>query len=686
MKKGFYPHLAFDGIRKNKRLYLPYILTQIGMIMMFYIVIFLRYGKSLEGTFGDKTVNVVLMFGGWVIAIFACIFLFYTNSFLIRRRKKEFGLYNILGMDKKNISILLFWESLITSAISLFCGLVLGVALSKLAELGLIKVMNRAEVSYSFYVSPTAILLTAGVFSVIFLLLFLNSVRQIMGADAVTLLRSESLGEKPPKANPLLGVIGVLLLLGAYTTAVVVEEPQTAVRVFFIAVIMVIVGTYLLMIFGSVLLCRFLQKRKNYYYQPNHFVSVSSMTYRMKRNGAGLASVCVLATMVLVMISSTACLFFGTENSISIRYPRDITLSTGFTSLDEIDDDNLKKVAADIDSLAASHNANASNIVAYRSVVTVGSISDDGRLTPDGTAVEVGIKSGAHTCFDIVPIEDYNAVMGANETLAPGEVIVYGYKMKYKYDTVTLGDGKTYKVKKTVDNYLIDGETSVNIAPSMFIFVPDLKEAVKGFAKDAVKDGLSTVNYKYFRFFDTDLDIEGERALCYDYIDMTRQLFGNKNSAYKNLLTLSVESRNVDRDDYYSSFGALFYLGIMLSVVFIFAAVLIIYYKQVSEGYEDQSRFEIMQKVGMTKKEIRKSINSQLLTVFFLPLAGAGLHMIFASVIIRRILFSFNFNFSALFFVTTAICFVAFALFYTLVYRVTSNAYYKIVSGAKERE
>lgn len=219
----------------------------------------------------------------------------------------------------------------------------LGVALSKLAELGLIKVMNRTEVSYSFYVSPTAILLTTGVFSVIFLLLFLNSVRQIMSADAVTLLRSESLGEKPPKANPLLGVIGVLLLLGAYTTAVVVEEPQTAVSVFFIAVIMVIVGTYLLMIFGSVLLCRFLQKRKNYYYQPNHFVSVSSMTYRMKRNGAGLASVCVLATMVLVMISSTACLLFSTENSISIRYPRDIALSTGFTSLDEIDDDNLKK-------------------------------------------------------------------------------------------------------------------------------------------------------------------------------------------------------------------------------------------------------------------------------------------------------------------------------------------------------
>lgn len=686
MKKFFYPRLAFDGIRKNKRLYLPYILTQIGMIMMYYIVIFLRYGESLKGTFGEGTVSIVLMLGGWVIAIFACIFLFYTNSFLIRRRKKEFGLYNILGMDKKNISILLFWESLITSAISLFCGLVLGVALSKLAELGLVKAIGGTDISYVFHVSPTAILLTVGVFAVIFLLLFINSVRQIMGASAVTLIRSENLGEKPPKANPLLGIIGAVLLIGAYITAVVITEPLSAILVFFIAVIMVIIGTYLLMIFGSVLLCRFLQKRKNYYYKPNHFISVSSMTYRMKRNGAGLASVCVLATMVLVMISSTTCLLFGTEDSVNTRYPRDIVLSTGFDTIDGLDDGNIEKVAAGVDSLAASHKANASNFASYRSVVTVGTISDGGKLIAGGTGVTIGSNSNAYICFDIVPIEDYNAVMGANETLAPDEVIVYGYRMKYKYDTVTLGDGKTYKVKKTVDNYLIDGDTSVNIAPSMFIFVPDLKEAVKGFAKDADKDGLSTVNYKYFRFFDTDLDIEGERALCNEYIDTTRQLFGNKNSAYKNLLTLSIESRNVGREDYYSSFGSLFYLGIMLSVVFIFAAVLIIYYKQVSEGYEDQSRFEIMQKVGMTKKEIRKSINSQLLTVFFLPLAGAGLHMIFASIIIRRILLAFNFNNPVLFAVTTLVCFVVFALFYTLIYRVTSNAYYKIVSGAKERE
>lgn len=682
MKKFFYPRLAFDGIRKNKRLYLPYILTQIGMIMMYYIVIFLRYGESLKGTFGEGTVSIVLMLGGWVIAIFACIFLFYTNSFLIRRRKKEFGLYNILGMDKKNISILLFWESLITSAISLFCGLVLGVALSKLAELGLVKAIGGTDISYVFHVSPTAILLTVGVFAVIFLLLFINSVRQIMGASAVTLIRSENLGEKPPKANPLLGIIGAALLIGAYITAVVITEPLSAILVFFIAVIMVIIGTYLLMIFGSVLLCRFLQKRKNYYYKPNHFISVSSMTYRMKRNGAGLASVCVLATMVLVMISSTTCLLFGTEDSVNTRYPRDIVLSTGFDTIDGLDDSNLEKVAAGVDSLAASHKANASNFASYRSVVTVGTISNGGKLVAGGTGVTIGSNSNAYICFDVVPIEDYNAVMGTNETLEPDEVIVYSYRMKYKYDTVTLGDGKTYKVKKTADSFLVDGDSAVNIASSIYIFVPDFKSAATDFAKPENHNGVRTVNYKYFRFFDTDLDTAGERALCNDYIDATKPAM----SSYGNMITFSIDSGNVGRDDYYSAFGSLFYLGVMLSVVFIFAAVLIIYYKQVSEGYEDQSRFEIMQKVGMTKKEIRKSINSQLLTVFFLPLAGAGLHMIFASIIIRRILLTFNFNNPVLFAVTTLVCFVVFALFYTLIYRVTSNAYYKIVSGAKERE
>lgn len=679
MKKFFYPRLAFDGIRKNKRLYLPYILTQIGMIMMFYIVIFLRYGKSLDGSFGSQTVNVVLMLGGIVISIFACIFLFYTNSFLIRRRKKEFGLYNILGMDKGNISRLLFWESVITSAISLAGGLVFGIALSKLAELGLVKLIRSGDVSYSFYVSPRAVALTVGIFAVIFLLLFINSVRQIRGASAVTLLKSENVGEKPPKANPLLGIIGVLLLAGAYTIALVFKDPLAAMLSFFIAVIMVVIGTYLLMIFGSVLLCRSLQKRKNYYYKANHFVSVSSMAYRMKRNGAGLASICILATMVLVMVSSTSCLFFGTEDSIKMRYPRDITVSAVFPNINNLSDENLKLFSAKVDSAAEKRGANISNRFAYRMATTVG-VVNDGVVDSKGTYVTIGAKETTATCIiSVVPIKDYNAIMGKDETLASDEALIYAYRTNYEYDTITLGSGKTYKVKRVVDDFTVDGDSAMNITSSIFIFVPDFEQAISGF-KGA--DGASNVVYKYFYGVDSGLDVEQERNVVNDVLDSVVSDAKKKGSG----CSFEVDSRSANREDYFATFGSLFYLGIMLSIVFIFAAVLIIYYKQISEGYEDQARFEIMQKVGMTKREIRKSINSQLLTVFFLPLAGAGLHMVFASVIIRNILLSFNFNNTPLFVFTTFICFVVFSLFYTLVYRITSNAYYKIVSGAKERE
>ena len=668
-------------MRKNSKLYLPYSLACIGMTAMFYILMHLAYSPALELLSSSGEVSTILRLGSFVIGVFSLLFLFYTNSFLVRRRYKEFGLYNVLGMNKGNISRVLAWESLINALISLVGGLFLGIALSKLAELGLVNIMG-GKTDLNLRVSVNALEFTTLFYCGIFLLIYLNSLIKIRRSSASELVKSENFGEKPPRANWLFGLAGIVILAAAYYIAVSIKTPLTALSLFFIAVIMVIIGTYLLMIFGSVLLCRFLQKRKNYYYKPNHFISVSSMTYRMKRNGAGLASVCVLATMVLVMISSTTCLLFGAEDSVNTRYPRDIVLSTGFDTIDGLDDGNIEKVAAGVDSLAASHKANASNFASYRSVVTVGTISDGGKLIAGGTGVTIGSNSNAYICFDVVPIEDYNAVMGTNETLAPDEVIVYGYRMKYKYDTVTLGDGKTYKVKKTADSFLVDGDSAVNIASSIYIFVPDFKSAATDFAKPEHHNGVRTVNYKYFRFFDTDLDTAGERALCNDYIDATKPVM----SSYGNMMTFSIDSRNVGRDDYYSTFGSLFYLGVMLSVVFIFAAVLIIYYKQVSEGYEDQSRFEIMQKVGMTKKEIRKSINSQLLTVFFLPLAGAGLHMIFASIIIRRILLAFNFNNPVLFAVTTLVCFVVFALFYTLIYRVTSNAYYKIVSGAKERD
>ena len=347
MRVGFYPKLAWNGIRKNKRLYTPYILTCIGMIMMYYIIIFLSDSPLLNEIAGGETAQNMLGMGTWVIAVFACIFLFYTNSFLIRRRKKEFGLYNILGMGKRNIAVILLWETLIIAAISLTAGCAAGIAFSKLAELGLLNII-RGDVEYSLTVSWGSIGKVCIIFPVIFVCIFLNSLRQIHTANPVELLHSENAGEKPPKGNWMLGILGIVLLGAAYYLAVTIREPLSALTWFFVAVIMVIIGTYLLFISGSVLFCRILQKNKSYYYKSTHFVSVSSLVYRMKRNGAGLASICILGTMVLVMHSSTACLYFGAEDSLRTRYPRNISVNFSWADAEGMNNENIGSLRSSV--------------------------------------------------------------------------------------------------------------------------------------------------------------------------------------------------------------------------------------------------------------------------------------------------------------------------------------------------
>ena len=680
MRAGFYPKLAFDGIRKNKRMYIPYILTCIGMVMMYYIVVFLQYSNAISSLRGGYTISAMIGFGGWVITIFACIFLFYTNSFLIRRRKKEFGLYNILGMGKRNIGRILFWEALIIALLSLGIGLIAGISLSKLAELGLVNIM-QGDVDYTLSVSFTAITKTVGVFSVIFALLFLNSIRHVRFSSAITLLRSENAGEKPPKGNWFWGILGILILSVAYYLAVTIDNPISALEVFFIAVVMVVVGTYLLMISGSVLFCRILQKKKNYYYKSNHFVSVSSMVYRMKRNGAGLASICILATMILVMISSTTSLYFGSEDAINSRYPRDINMNYQMEDVKDLSEDKIESLQSDISEVLEKNDVTPENFYNYRCVYVAGLI--------DGNTVEIDVSkaddfninfSDVHQ-FYFIPLSDYNAAMGTNETLADGEALLYTYRNDYNYkgDTISFNQGNTFKIKKQIDEFVGSGDVSMEIVSSMAIIVPDLEQSIKGL--DTLNDYYENrmMTYKWIYNFDTGVEADKQ-------IELYRELNEANLNSYSifDSLWVNCESQEVEREDFYGMFGGIFYLGIMLSIVFIFAAVLIIYYKQISEGYEDQARFEIMQKVGMTKREIRKSINSQLLTVFFLPLVFAALHLAFAFPIIRKLLLLFNLNNVILFAITTVISVIVFALFYTLVYRITSNAYYNIVSGAKE--
>ncbi len=674
MKIDFYPRLALDGIRKNKKLYFPYIFTSICMVMMYYIIMFLQFSKNIQSSVDSVTVVEVLGLGSWVVALFCCIFLFYTNSFLIKRRKKEFGLYNILGMGKNNLSKIIFWETAIIWASSLVGGLSLGIIFSKLAEMIFLTAL-KIEQNYSFSVSSQGIGMSAIIFTIIYLLLLLNSIRQIRFSTAVSLVKSESYGEKPPRANWLFGLAGIALLCSAYYIAVTIKEPLQAISLFFVAVIMVIIATYLIMISGSVLFCRILQKKKNYYYKSNHFVSVSSMAYRMKRNGAGLASICILATMVLVMLSSTASLYFGAEDAITSRYPRDINIELSSLSTEIFEKSFLNSVRSDIADIEKDYGTNPDNCYEYRSGEISGLI-DGGCVETDYTRVEaVTIFDYAKVySFYIIPIEDYNKLLGTSYKLNDDEAMIYTFRSDadYGYDFISFNRGKSFKIVQRLDKFTDLSTAAMSVSPSLAVFVNDIEAATAEFTSENNKDNSSAViNYKWRYGFDTNISAKQQTELS---------LKLSACAADAGLPNTTVESREQNRVDFYALYGGLFVLGIILSVVFLVAAILIIYYKQISEGYEDCARFDIMQKVGMTKKEIRKSINSQLLTVFFLPLLLAGLHLAFAFPMIKKLLILFNLSNLTLFVLTTVFCFAIFVLFYMIVYKITSGAYYRIVS------
>ncbi len=538
---SLYTRLAWDGIRKNGRLYLPYILTCVGMVTMYYMMSELCDSDLLRYMKGGGASHIILGLGSWVIAVFSALFLYYTYSFLIRRRQKEFGLYHVLGLGKRHIALLCVIETAMTAVIALAAGLAIGVGLSFAVELGLRSTMET-EMAFTFSVNRSVVLQTVLVYLAIFALTLLSTLVKVGRGTAMSLLRSESYGEKPPKGNLFVAILGAVLLAAAYVMAVSIQEPLKALALFFVAVILVILATYLLFIAGSVALCRMLQKNRDYYYQPRHFVSVSSMAYRMKRNGAGLASICILATMVLVMLSSSACLYFGAEDSLNATYPNELELTVWAE-----DDAALPRLEKALTEAGAPYGVN---------------VWEKGAVTRDG------------------------------------EII-------------------------------------------------------------------------WSAAFDTGLPQEQQLALSHDIgeaLQGTGEAWG-----------YSYTSRAEAADDFYGTYGSLFFIGIVLSVMFVCAAVLIIYYKQLCEGYEDQPRFAIMQKVGMTAADIRRSVNSQLLTVFFLPLAGAALHMAFAFPMIRRMLLLFELHNTGLFVATVLISFAVLAAVYTLVYKATSNAYYRIV-------
>ena len=682
MTTFLYPKLAAGGIKKNYRIYLPYLFACAGMIMMYYITSFLSVSRFVAEMRGGEIMQTLLMLGCWVLAVFSAIFLFYTNSFLIRRRKTEFGLYNVLGMGKRNIARILFWETLIVYILAEAIGLGCGILFSKFAELLLTRMLGN-EVSYSFTVEPKAVTDSLIFYAVIFLLILINALRQIHLSNPVELLHSENAGEKPPKANRFLAVIGAVLLGIAYYMAVTIESPLAAIFTFFAAVLMVIVATYLLFIVGSVVMCRMLQRNKKYYYKTNHFVSVSQMTYRMKRNGAGLASICILATMLLVTLSSTTCLFVGMNDMLRQRYPRNIIIDS-YT----IDEEFTSAAHGAAEKALEKFGETPENVLHYSYLdISGGAIGNTIYLSPEKRYMFDNSLSPDIRQLYIVTVDDYNRLMGKNETLSDGEIILYVNGGSFDYDTLTLDEYGTFTVKSRAEDFETTGsDAMMGFVSSMYIFVKD--EAVVRELYDlqlGIYGNASSYMHDYYGF---DLSCNDKKQLkIFDDIYFSVAQFqkdladAGREGEWRGV---NIESPENDRADFFALYGGLFFLGVIFGMVFICAAALIMYYKQISEGFEDKSKFGILQKVGMTKAEIRKSINSQVLTVFFLPLGAAGLHMVFAFPIVSRLLLLFGLSNTALFAAVTLCCFGAFSLVYTAVYLITSRSYYKIVSTDRD--
>ncbi len=678
MKIGFYPRLAWSGIRKNKELYIPYLLTGMGMIMMYYIVSYLYTGTLLNNVRGGDIVAVFMGLGRFVIGAFSVIFLFYTHSFLIRRRKREFGLYSILGMNKFNLARIMIWESVMVICISLVSGLAFGILFSKLAEL-LMNYILRADVNYSMRINPENVKQTVILYLIIYLLILVVTLRQVHMADPIQLLRSENVGERPPKANWPMALAGAALLGFAYYLAVSIEDPIAAMLWFFLAVLLVIGGTYLLFIAGSVALCRLLQKNKRYYYKTNHFVSVSSMVYRMKRNGAGLASICILCTMVLVMLSSTVCLYGGQESSLRSRYPRNIMTDNRADSYEQLREENYAPIRAAIEEVLNAHGqtAAAHNVLDYSYVVLEGVFHDGIMETSasDTYQLDGNTYQNMWEIF-VVSLADYNRLMGTQETLEPGQLLMYTTKMWFRQDSMQFaGTEQTWQCKRA-KSFVDNGTDSMQIIPSMFLFVEDVESFIRPMTGWVDFYGYPLLRYDWIYGFDLDCSLDEQGTIFYE-------IKGKLSQLPELALHCSAESVAANRSTYREMYGGLFFLGIMLSIVFVFATTLIMYYKQISEGYEDQSRFEILQKVGMTRKEVKKTINSQVMTVFFLPLLVAGIHLGFAFPFLYKGLMLLNFNNLWLLLQVAIAAYLLFGLGYVVVYRVTSRAYYHLVGGAK---
>lgn len=667
MSRFFYTRLAKENLKKNKSLYLPYILTAIGMNAMYYIMQAITWDKGIEKMFGAEQLRMILELGCAVIAIFAVIFLFYTNSFLMKRRKKEFGLFNILGMEKRHIGKMMFWETLMIGAISVLCGLAVGIIFNKVMVLLLLRI-THLEVSFGFSIYGKGLVSTAILFALIYAATLLYNLFQIQKAKPVELLKSESQGEAEPKTRGLLAVIGVVALAGGYYIAITTADPVEALMLFFVAVILVIIGTYCLFTAGSIVLLKMLRKNKKYYYQTAHFTSVSGMIYRMKQNAVGLANICILSTAVLVMISGTVSLYAGMNQTLKKQYPCDIAI-TG---------QELSKESEQALQEMVEQSAQETGIeVEYFSGVEQLGVT----VTKAGEKMSMNWEEGDTAYLTFLTLSEYEKMTGEKETLEDNEILVYVYQGDKEAAGYNI-EGNQFQIKKYLENYPKEqrGMGAIVVAvDSYYIVVKDesVLERIDQVQKECYGDNAS---YKQYQVQVNVTGNEKQQETC-------GKLLKEKITSYNETMLRDGTNAWIDEPNTLAEgkqtisvfYGGFLFLGIFLGLVFLLATVLIIYYKQISEGYEDKGRYEIMQKVGMSHKEIKASIRSQIVKVFFLPLVTACIHLIVAFPLIKRLLLLFGMSDAALFAGCCVVTAAVFAVIYGIVYGVTARTYYKIV-------
>ena len=664
MNKGMYTKLAITNIKNNRQFYFPYLLTGIITVAMFYIMCALESNPGIQSMPGAKNLGLILRLGIGVIGIFAVIFLFYTNSFIIKRRKKELGIYNILGMEKRHIAKILSKEAFFTAIIAIGGGLVTGVLFHKLACMLLYRMIGfNGGITFSF--SKKGVMITAILFAIVYLLTYIYDLFQVQLANPIELLQSGNKGEREPKTKAIMAVLGVLCLGTGYFIAITTKNPIKALTLFFVAVILVIIGTYLLFTAGSIALLKILRRNKGYYYQTKHFTSVSGMIYRMKQNAVGLANICILSTMVLVAVSTTVSLYVGVEDIMKERYPNDINIRAYYDTGAPSEDSIAPIVEKSVKESGRKIRHEEDYLELY-----FAAIKDHGQYSLDKEKV----KTAGDRVSGFVVLTREDCKKKYNEEipeLAENEVALFTIK-KTDMDTLVL-ENRSYHVKeiKQFQN-TEDFETIADIMDEYYyVIVNDVQdmERLWQLQKEIYQENSSSISRQ------VRLDIDGDSEQKKECFENIKTALGPEQAKARIL----IDSRQSNLDEFYQIYGGFLFLGLFLGILFLMITVLIIFYKQISEGYDDKERFSIMEKVGMSNDEVKATIRSQVRTVFFLPILMAAVHVGMAFPMIKRLLSLFGLSNTALFAGCMAGTILVFALIYLLVFLKTSKTYYKIV-------